>query len=78
MGFQPLPLTVPQTEMSGQTYTVQADRERRKEVEGGPGESGSNGFGVFRLSGDQVMGKVGLLGEGSWLHFNRQAPDKGR
>lgn len=78
MGFQPLPLTIPQTEMSGQTYTVQTDRERRKEVKGGPGKVEATALGCSGFQGDQVTGKVGLLGEVSWLHFNRQAPDKGR
>lgn len=64
--------------MSGQTYTVQADRERRKEVGGDQGKVEAMALGCSGFQGDQVTGKVGLLGEGSWLHFNWQTPDKGR
>lgn len=56
-----------------------ADRESRKEAVGaGAKEGGGNDFVVFRLRGDQVTWKVALWRAGPWLHFEGQAPDKGR
>lgn len=63
-------------QMSRQTQTRQADREG--EQEGGHGGGGKGRWRVLRLRGDQVTWKVGLWRARPWLHFEGQAPDKGR
>lgn len=81
MGFQPFPLTVPQTDRcrDRRRQDKQTGRESRKEATGaGAKEGGGNDFGVLRLRGDQVTWKVGLWRARPWLHFEGQAPDKGR